>query len=144
MSCPSSAKRIPRTAGGYEEHRPGSARGLATCLGVGVAALLGRRGLLAGAFDPAGAVAPVAVGPAQSFSSGEFPLATDGDAVIYVAAGALPGTKSYSVVAVESPGAKPHVLATAVDTVTAISSSGTHVYFADSRGLVRAARTLGP
>ena len=96
------------------------------------------------AFDPAGAVAPIAVGPAQSFSSGEFPLATDGDAVIYVAAGALPGTKSYSVVAVESPGAKPHVLATAVDTVTAIASSGTHVYFADSRGLVRVPRTLGP
>lgn len=99
------------------------------------------------AFDPNATAAPVAIGPAQIFSGTDasFPLATDGDAVIYVAPGPLPTTSAnYAVVVVESPGATPHVLATSVGAVTALASNGTHVYLADERGLVRVPRTQGP
>lgn len=97
------------------------------------------------AVDPSGAAAPVEVGPAETFSVPEpwGPLAVEGDAVIYVASGALPGggPPAYALVLVESPGAQPHVLGTAMGTVTAIASGGGFVYFADDRGLCRVPRT---
>lgn len=115
-------------------------------LALGTTRLYGLSANQVAAFDPNAATAPVIVGPAQTFPGTDawYPLATDGDAVIYVAPGPLAGTSSYSVVVAESPASKPHVLATSVGSVTAIASSGTHVYFADARGLVRVPRTKGP
>ncbi|MBK9001469.1 MAG: hypothetical protein IPM35_37590 [Myxococcales bacterium] len=116
-------------------------------LALGSTHLYGLSGTKVFAFDPAGVAAPTEIGAAQTGGSFDtsYPLATTGDAVIYVAPGPLPTTTaSYSVVAVESPGAAPHILATSSGWVTAIASDGTYVYFADDRGLVRVPRTQAP
>ncbi|MBI3201035.1 MAG: hypothetical protein HYZ29_05775 [Myxococcales bacterium] len=125
---------------------PGAAAPGVQRLSLGTSHLYGLSSKKVFAFDPNGVAAPTEIGPAQTGGFDTFyPLATTGDAVIYVAPGPLPNTTaSYSVVAVESPGAAPHVLATSSGWVTAIASDGSHVYFADDRGLLRVPRTLGP